>query len=126
MTGKTPFVGGTSKKKEETKEVLFNNILNVSIEFPEDFPTLAKSFVLGMIKRNPKERMNIEEIKNHPWLRKNNDNLQPIIATSVYRDKKNSRDLPNIEKIDESVEIINDLNKKILELEEELAVYKIN
>lgn len=51
LTGKTPFVG---KKKEDTKEVLFPNILNVRIEFPDDFPTLAKSFVLGMVKRNPK------------------------------------------------------------------------
>ena len=58
LTGKTPFVV-TKKTKEEAKEILFANIMNVCIEFPDDFPTLAKSFVLGMIKRNPKERMTI-------------------------------------------------------------------
>ena len=67
--------------------MLFINILNVSIEFPEDFPTLAKSFVLGMIKRNPKERMTIGEIKNHPWLKKDQDS-KPILTNPPVRDKK--------------------------------------
>lgn len=29
----------------------------MKIEFPASFPTLAKDFVMGMIKRNPKDRM---------------------------------------------------------------------
>jgi serine/threonine protein kinase len=67
LTGRTPFLGsndGVSKNAQD----LYDNILNVRIEFPEDFPTLAKDFVLGMIKRNPKERMGFPEIKSHPWL----------------------------------------------------------
>ncbi len=32
----------------------------MNISFPNDFPTLAKGFVLSMIKRDPKERMSLD------------------------------------------------------------------
>lgn len=67
LTGRTPFLGA-GEGPNKNPQAVYDNILNVRIEFPEDFPTLAKDFVLGMIKRNPKERMSFPEIKNHPWL----------------------------------------------------------
>ena len=76
-----------------------------------------------MIKRNPKQRMSIEQIKAHPWLMKNGDIT--VLSTPPMPKEKRSRQLPTFQKIDESVEIINDLNKRISDLEEELALYKI-
>jgi serine/threonine protein kinase len=38
------------------------------ITFPEDFPVLAKDFVMGMLKRNPKERSTLKDLRNHQWL----------------------------------------------------------
>jgi serine/threonine protein kinase len=52
LTGKTPFVSNNAKG-DEAKKIIQQNILNINISFPNDFPTLAKSFVLGMIKRKP-------------------------------------------------------------------------
>ena len=57
LTGRTPFIDQVDSTNQQA---LYENILNVRIQFPEDFPTLAKSFVLGMVKRNPKERMSFE------------------------------------------------------------------
>ena len=54
--------------KHETKKIIEQNILEVNITFPNDFPILAKSFILGMVKRLPEERQGLEEIMNHEWL----------------------------------------------------------
>lgn len=57
MTGRTPFV--VQGPKNETKKIIEQNILDVNVIFPNDFPILAKSFILGMIKRKPEERMTL-------------------------------------------------------------------
>lgn len=53
LTGKTPFVTENAKGQDK-KKIIEQNILSMNISFPNDFPTLAKGFVLGMIKRDPK------------------------------------------------------------------------
>ena len=58
LTGRTPFV--VQGPKHETKKTIEQNILDVNINFPNDFPILAKSFILGMVKRNPEERLILE------------------------------------------------------------------
>lgn len=40
-------------KGADKKKIIEQNILSMNISFPSDFPIAAKSFVLGMIKRNP-------------------------------------------------------------------------
>ncbi len=68
LTGKTPFVVLTPKnelKKIEVKKIIEQNILDVNISFPNDFPIMAKSFILGMVKRKPEERMTLKDIMNH-------------------------------------------------------------
>ena len=35
-------------------------ILDVNINFPNDFPITAKSFILGMVKRRPEERLTLK------------------------------------------------------------------
>lgn len=50
------------------KKIIVKNILEVNISFPNDFPILAKNFILGVLKRRPEERMTIKEMLNHEWL----------------------------------------------------------
>ena len=72
LTGRTPFVHqGTKENKDEIRKRIESNILNVNISFPNDFPIAAKSFILGMIKRRPEERLTLKEIMNHEWLTTN-------------------------------------------------------
>lgn len=66
LTGRTPFV--VQGPKNEIKKIIEQNILEVNISFTNDFPILAKSFILGMIKRKPEERMLMKDIMNHEWL----------------------------------------------------------
>ena len=81
LTGRTPFLDqGDGPNKQE---MLYDNIRNVRIQFPKEFPTLAKSFVMGMIKRNPSERMTLEEIKNHPWLQDKEE--EPMIVSASQK-----------------------------------------
>lgn len=47
-------------KGPDKKKIIEQNILNINISFPNDFPILAKGFVLGMIKRDPKHRLTLE------------------------------------------------------------------
>lgn len=54
-----------SGPKNEIKKIIEQNILEVNISFPNDIPILAKSFILGMVKRKPEERMTLKEIMNH-------------------------------------------------------------
>lgn len=58
LSGRTPFV--VSGPKNETKKIIEQNILDVNITFPNDFPILAKSFILGMVKRKAEERMTLK------------------------------------------------------------------
>ena len=40
--------------------MLEKNILNVKIEYPNDFPALAKNFLQLLLVKDPKKRANID------------------------------------------------------------------
>lgn len=87
MTGRTPFV--VQGPKQETKKMIEQNILDVNVSFPNDFPILAKSFILGMIKRRPEERLTLNEIMSHEWLstkvREEKPFLNPIEQPKMFK-----------------------------------------
>ena len=62
LTGKTPFVveASQNQSKQDLKKLMEGNILGANIKFPNDFPIGAKSFILGMIKRSPEERLTLK------------------------------------------------------------------
>ena len=64
LTGYTPFVGN------DTSE-LISNIKKVKIKWPNDFHPLAKNLISKILRLNPKERISLEEIKNHAWFNRN-------------------------------------------------------
>jgi len=64
LAGYAPFSGAN-------QEELFNNIKKLRVNWPTDFPPLAKNLVSRILKQNPKERMTIDEILSHTWFEKN-------------------------------------------------------
>jgi len=48
-------------------------IINVKYRFPPDFPQQAKDLVMKILKKNPKNRLSLQEIKNHSWLNDGSD-----------------------------------------------------
>jgi len=69
LTGKAPFTPPSNvKDQKQMQQILEQNILKVKIEYPKDFPPLAKDLVGKVLKKNPKQRITIEELRSHPWL----------------------------------------------------------
>ena len=62
LAGKAPF-------EARQKEALFDNIRKLKLRFPMTFPTLAKDLVRKLLKIRPEERISLEELLNHQWLR---------------------------------------------------------
>ena len=61
LTGKAPFTPPFSvKEPREQQSMLEKNILNVKIEYPNDFPALAKNFLQLLLVKDPKKRANID------------------------------------------------------------------
>ena len=69
LTGKLPFRG------KNTLE-LFSNIGALNIKWPgNDFNPLAKNLIIKILKKDPKERLTLDEILSQPWFEK----YQPIL-----------------------------------------------
>jgi serine/threonine protein kinase len=49
--------------------MLHYNILNCKVQYPSDFPPLARDLVQKLLRFNPEERLSIPEIKKHPWFK---------------------------------------------------------
>jgi len=69
ITGKTPFVPRNAKDKGTFEKMLYHNILNGKINFPSDFPPLARNLVQKLLQANPDNRPGIKEIIAHPWFK---------------------------------------------------------
>ena len=67
IAGKAPF-------EAKQKEALFENIRKLKLRFPMTFPPLAKDLVRKLLKINPEERISLEELLTHQWLR----TIQPL------------------------------------------------
>lgn len=79
LAGHAPFSGSS-------QDELFQNIKKLKINWPNDFPPLAKNLVTKILKLNPKERITIDEILSHSWFEKNPP-LKPVL-TNITTDPK--------------------------------------
>jgi serine/threonine protein kinase len=79
LTGHPPFSGSNHTE-------LFMNIKKHKINWPDDFPPLAKNLISKILKQNPKERIGLEEILQHAWFEKN-PTLKPVLAETPMDDK---------------------------------------
>eukprot|EP00826_Nyctotherus_ovalis_P024939 TRINITY_DN1924_c0_g1_i7.p1 TRINITY_DN1924_c0_g1~~TRINITY_DN1924_c0_g1_i7.p1 ORF type:complete len:720 (+),score=256.08 TRINITY_DN1924_c0_g1_i7:160-2319(+) len=80
LTGEPPFSG-----KDQVE--LFNNILNVKINYPKDFPQLAKDLVSKLLKPRPKDRLSLQEILMHPWI-KSRPTIRPVLTREIKMEMK--------------------------------------
>jgi aurora kinase len=71
LCGTSPFAGSN-------QDELFNNIRKHRINWPPDFPPLAKNLVSKILKQNPKERISLEETLNHMWFEQNPPIYKPL------------------------------------------------
>lgn len=62
LAGRAPF-------ESKQKETLFENIRRLKLKFPMTFPPLAKDLVRRLLRVNPEERLSLEELLNHQWMR---------------------------------------------------------
>ena len=66
LTGSPPF-------ESESRDSTIKRIRNNEVSFPKGFPEDAKDLVLKLLRKDKSKRMRISEVKNHPWILKNND-----------------------------------------------------
>lgn len=72
LTGRPPFEGKDQQK-------LFESILKFQIKWPKGFSPVAKDLVQKLLKTNPAERIQLDEITNHPWFQ-NQEELHPNLV----------------------------------------------
>ena len=61
LTGNAPF-------EEDERDKTISRIKAVDIHFPDDFPALAKDLILKLLQKDPKDRIALSDVKNHPWI----------------------------------------------------------
>jgi serine/threonine protein kinase/uncharacterized coiled-coil DUF342 family protein len=84
LTGKAPFTPPSNiKDAKQMQSILEENILNVRIDYPKDFPPLAKDLVSKLLKKNPQTRISNKDMKDHAWLRGNAPKNQPAPSPPV-------------------------------------------
>ena len=106
LTGKAPFAPGSEIKDQKDKQrVLEENVVNVRINFTNDFPQYAKDLLMKILRKNPTQRIGLEEIKQHPWLKINNNNFpkQPQIPEDI-----NNKNRKLIKFQQKDLEVLND------------------
>jgi len=64
LTGTLPFKDNSYKKT-------YDNIVFKDITYPDTLSEECKDFMMKALKKNPDERINLDEMLNHPWLVQN-------------------------------------------------------
>ncbi len=80
LAGYAPFSGAN-------QDELFNNIRKVKINWPTDFPPLAKNLITRILKLNAKDRMSLDEILMHTWFEKN-PLTRPILKQNIANERE--------------------------------------
>ena len=70
LTGNPPFEG-------KSQSDLFGNILALKIKWPKGFNRIAKDLISKLLKIEPKHRIPVSEITQHPWF-KSVPQLRPV------------------------------------------------
>ena len=96
VMGKLPFYGDTA---EEVEDSIVTSTPRFRIKF--DFggeirpaPALSKEIkdlILGCLKKDPKERLGIFEILDHPWLEMDDEELQQSIEESKAKQEEEEK-----------------------------------
>lgn len=71
FTGRTPFEPAKSNLKSKKERIceIQNNILNSTIKLPGTIPPGARDLLKKMFKRNPENRFDIDQVREHWWIK---------------------------------------------------------
>lgn len=89
---------GTAPFQATNQEAMFQKILKVRINFPKNFPPLAKDLISKMLKSNPEERIPIPEILSHPWMQTHQP-IRPTITQNLVKEALPITDDPENDQI---------------------------
>ena len=95
LTGSPPFEG-------KSQQELFNNILALKIRWPKGFNGIAKDLISKLLKIEPKHRMPVGEIVNHPWF-KSVPQLRPVEMVALPSHSNKLLESGTLEKSDYAV-----------------------
>ena len=99
LTGNPPFEG-------KSQNDLFSNILALKIKWPKGFNGVAKDLISKLLKIDPKHRLPVEQICDHPWF-KSVPQMRPVEIKVL---PKNSNNLL-VEKLDkEDYQVVSKAN----------------
>ena len=87
LSGEPPFNVPQNLDKLDAQAVLTKNILELGLEFPKWFPTLAKDLLEKMLNKDPKKRPNILEVEAHQWIKSNESIESQILEESRLRSR---------------------------------------
>ena len=107
LAGYAPFSGSTPKE-------LYCNIKKLKIHWPDDFPPLAKNLITKILKLNPSERLNINEILDHAWFTQNPP-LRHVLTNYLTNEKdilKSHLIIEKPENVEDKLNEIVNANKK--------------
>ena len=107
LAGYAPFSGSTPKE-------LYSNIKKLKIHWPDDFPPLAKNLITKILKLNPSERLNINEILDHAWFTQNPP-LRHVLTNYLTNEKdilKSHLIIEKPENVEDKLNEIVNANKK--------------
>jgi len=65
--GRCPFLGDNEMQ-------MYENIRTKDLEFPREIDSELKDLLLAMMRKDAERRVTIEEIQNHPWIKKELNN----------------------------------------------------
>lgn len=65
-TGNSPFYN-------KDRQIQYKNIRNTKLTYPEYLSMNLVSFIGGLLKKDPKERMTLEEAMDHVWIKENTE-----------------------------------------------------
>ncbi|GMH10946.1 hypothetical protein Nepgr_012787 [Nepenthes gracilis] len=61
MMGNFPFIG-------ETLQETYDKIVNDSLYLPDDLNSQLKNLIEGLLCKDPKQRMTLQDVADHPWV----------------------------------------------------------
>ena len=61
LCGKPPFVSETTKST-------YKRIVNIDLRFPDHVSAAARDLVESLLRKNPAQRMELEDVLKHPWI----------------------------------------------------------
>ena len=70
---------------ESKEELIYENIMKHNYYFPDNISSEAIDLIENMLKINPKERFDFEQIKAHPWFNKIKPKLKPGIVYGIHK-----------------------------------------